>query len=116
MPKGDYENIIATTLIYLQESYRKASLDEAAERVNLSPSYLSKIFKDKSGKSFSDTLASIRMDKAKEMLDNPKYKSYDIAYFLGYDNPKNFSRAFKTYFNMSPSEYRNQSLGDNNLL
>lgn len=106
---GYYEQIVAKTIQYLKEHYRQASLEEAAELVNLSPAYLSKIFKEKSGAGFSDTLSSIRMNKAKEMLDDPQYKSYDIAYYLGYDNPKNFSRAFKTYFGMSPSEYRSRT-------
>ncbi|MCI8800134.1 response regulator transcription factor [Acetatifactor muris] len=106
---GYYEQIVARTIQYLKEHYRQASLEEAAEQVNLSPAYLSKIFKEKSGTGFSDTLSSIRMNKAKEMLDDPQYKSYDIAYYLGYDNPKNFSRAFKAYFGMSPSEYRSRT-------
>lgn len=38
------------------------------------------------------------------------YKSYDIAYYVGYDNPKNFSRAFKAYYGQSPSEYRKSRL------
>lgn len=101
-----YEKIVEKTRKYLQEHYQNASLEEASNEVNLSPSYLSKIFKEKSGKSFSDMLGQIRMEQAKRMLDDPKYKSYDIAFFLGYDNPKNFSRAFKTYYHISPSEYR----------
>ena len=64
------------------------------------------IFKEKNGTSFSDTLLSIRMEKAKEMLEDIRYKSYDIAYYIGYDNPKNFSRAFKSYYGMTPMEYR----------
>jgi AraC-like DNA-binding protein len=38
---------------------------------------------------------------------DPSYKHYEIAFYVGYDNPKNFSRAFKSYFNVSPMEYRN---------
>ena len=95
---GYYEQIVARTIQYLKEHYRQASLEEAAEQVNLSPAYLSKIFKEKNGTGFSDTLSSIRMNKAKEMLDDPQY-----------DNPKNLSRAFKAYFGMSPSEYRSRT-------
>lgn len=47
------------------------------------------------------------MEKACELLGDIQYKSYDIAYYIGYDNPKNFSRAFKAYFGMTPKEYRN---------
>jgi AraC-like DNA-binding protein len=47
------------------------------------------------------------MEKASELLLDPSYKHYEIAFYVGYDNPKNFSRAFKAYFNVSPMEYRN---------
>lgn len=106
--KTYYEKIIGNVIKYLEENYRNASLDEAAAFVNLSSSYLSKIFKEKAGKGFSEYLIDIRMKKACEMLNDIKYKNYEIAYYVGYDNPKNFSRAFKMYYNMSPNEYRNR--------
>lgn len=99
-------SIVSGVREYLRKHYQDASLEGAAETVNLSPAYLSKIFKEKNGTSFSDTLLSIRMEKAKEMLEDIRYKSYDIAYYIGYDNPKNFSRAFKSYYGMTPMEYR----------
>ena len=92
---------------YIKENYKEASLENAAVRVSLSPSYLSRIFKEKCGMGFSDYLTKTRMEKACELLGDIKYKSYDIAYYIGYDNPKNFSRAFKAYFGMTPKEYRN---------
>lgn len=105
--KTYYEQIVAEVKAYIEENFKNASLELAAERVNLSSSYLSKIFKDKSGVGFSDYLLKVRMEQARKMLENIQYKSYDIAYYLGYDNPKNFSRAFKAYFSLSPTEYRN---------
>ena len=49
------------------------------------------------------------LDEVLDAMDKLKCgsKSYDIAYYIGYDNPKNFSRAFKAYFGMTPKEYRN---------
>lgn len=102
-----YEQIVDRVKKYIEESYKEASLEEAAVLVNLSPSYLSKIFKDKCGIGFSDYLVKTRMEKACELLSDIRYKGYDIAYYIGYDNPKNFSRAFKAYFGMSPKEFRN---------
>ncbi len=108
--KSYYEKIIEEVKNYLEEHYKDASLEVAAERVNLSSSYLSKIFKEKSGTLFTDYLLKVRMEKACAMLEDIQYKSYDIAYYVGYDNPKNFSRAFKAYFGISPSEYRGMKL------
>ena len=81
-----------------------------ADAMGISPSYLSRVFKEKSGTSFSELLLKTRMEKACEMLADIHYKSYDIAYYVGYDNPKNFSRAFKAYYGQSPSEYRKSRL------
>lgn len=106
-PTSYYEEIISRVDEYLQKNYQKGSLTEAAEVVGLSSNYLSKIYKEKSGIGFGESLNRIRMEKAGEMLLNPEYKSYEIAYYVGYDNPKNFARAFKAYFHVSPREYRN---------
>jgi len=106
-PKTYYNEIILRVDEYLSNNYQKASLEGAAEAVGLSPNYLSKIYKEKSGCGFHERLNRIKMEKACELLMDPSYKHYEIAFYVGYDNPKNFSRAFKTYFNVSPMEYRN---------
>ena len=113
VPKSYYDKIVYDINEYLKDKYQHASLEEAAVKVKLSPTYLSKIYKEKSGCSFSDTLLKIRMEKACEMLEDIQYKSYEIAYYVGYDNPKNFSRAFKNYYQMSPSEYRYKKIEGN---
>jgi two-component system, response regulator YesN len=106
-PKTYYSEIILRVDKYLSDNYQKASLEGAAEAVGLSPNYLSKIYKEKSGCGFLERLNRIKMEKACELLMDPGYKHYEIAFYVGYDNPKNFSRAFKTHFNVSPMEYRN---------
>jgi two-component system, response regulator YesN len=109
-PKAYYDQIVYDVQQYLKENYRTATLEEAATKVSLSPAYLSRVFKDKSGEGFSELLLRTRMEKACELLADIQYKSYDIAYYVGYDNPKNFSRAFKSYYGVSPSEYRKSSM------
>jgi len=46
------------------------------------------------------------MEKACILLHNVQYKIYEISDALGYDNPKNFARTFKNYYNISPKEFR----------
>ena len=105
-----YGKIISEICSYLQENYQNATLEEAASRVNLSPNYLSKIFKEKAHVGFSEYLNELRMKKAAELLCDISYKHYEIAYRIGYDNPKNFSRAFKQYYKISPREFRDKYL------
>ena len=63
--------------------------------------------KEHSDTSFSDYLLKTRMENAARMLMDIGCKQYEIAYRVGYDNPKNFSRAFHQYFSMTPTQYRN---------
>lgn len=107
--QGYYEQIVRKVNEYIAANYQDGTLTKCAERANLSPTYLSRVFKEKSGTSFSDRLLQIRMERACELLDDPQHKGYDVAYDVGYDNPKNFSRAFKNYWGKTPSEYRQQS-------
>ena len=102
-----YEKIITEVRHYIAENYRDCTLEDAASHVNLSAGYLSKIFKEKSGKGFQDYLVDYRMQKACEFLDDIQFKSYEVAHYIGYSNPKNFSRAFKAYYGKTPNEYRN---------
>ncbi len=97
---------IPTVLQYMEKHYRDCSLDEAARRVFLTPSYLSTLFHKQQGISFSDMLQKIRMEKAKELLSDPSIRQYQIADLVGYDNPKSFTRAFKNYYGISPQDYR----------
>lgn len=106
-PRSYYEQIFQSVQEYLRENYQNARLEEAAEKVNLSASYLSSILKDKCETGFSELLLKIRMEKACELLADISFKSYDVAYYIGYDNPKSFSRAFKSYTGVTPTEYRN---------
>ncbi len=103
---GYYESIRKIVTDYLEENYQSARLEEAAHRANLSSAYLSSLLKDRLGCGFSELLTRIRMEKAAKMLGDVQYKAYDIAYYVGYDNPKSFSRAFKNYYGCSPMEYR----------
>lgn len=110
LPKTYYEKLTYTVNEYLKTNYKNASLEEISGQLNMNANYLSKIYKEKSGIGFSDLLLKIRMEKACELLEDIRYKTYEIAYHLGYDNPKNFSRAFKNYYGITPTQYRNRKL------
>ena len=106
-PSSYYEQIKLSIEEYLDENYQAARLEAAAEKVHLSASYLSSILKEKCNTGFGEMLLNVRMKKACEMLLDVDYNSYDIAYYIGYDNPKSFSRAFKNFYGVTPTEYKN---------
>ncbi|MBQ7614008.1 MAG: response regulator [Butyrivibrio sp.] len=106
-----YDKIIRAIDNYIEENFQKANLVNAAETVGISAGYLSKIYKEKKGIGFQEKLNCVRMKKAVSMLMDVSFKSYEIAYNVGYDSPKNFTRAFKAYYGVTPRDYRNGDRG-----
>jgi len=100
------EAVIKEVIKYLETNFRDASLEGAAQHVHMSAKYLSMFFRNKTGKHFSDYLASIRMQMAARLLKDIKYRAYEVGEMVGYSNPKNFTRAFKSYYHVSPKEFR----------
>ena len=105
-----YEQIIRSVKSYVMDHLRTATLEEAAALAHLSSSYLSRLFKNQTGLSFSEYLLQKRMERSLILLNDPRNKIYEISDAIGYDNPKNFSRAFRSYYKMSPKEYREKGL------
>lgn len=103
---GYYEKLVYLTREYVRNELRTATLQNAADRVHISPFYLSKLFKDYSGSTFSDYLLRVRMERAAELLQDISLHAYEISEQVGYTSPKNFTRAFRNYFGMTPLQYR----------
>ncbi|EFM10083.1 two component transcriptional regulator, AraC family [Paenibacillus curdlanolyticus YK9] len=85
------------------------TLKDMASRFSYSPNHFGVLFKEQVGISFNDYVVSRRMAKAKEMLQQPQYKIYEIADRVGYKSLTYFSRMFKEAFGMTPGDYRKQS-------
>jgi two-component system response regulator YesN len=92
---------------YLKQNYQQdINLQEIADRFFLSREYISRKFKQEFHETITDYLAKIRIEKAKELLENPHFKIYEIAYHVGYHNEKYFSKVFKKLIGLTPNEYR----------
>ena len=94
-------------LNYIQTNYQNVTLEELAEKFHLSEPYISKYIKDKSGKTFGEHVANVRMKKAKVLLKNGNMTVENIALSVGYQNVEHFNRTFKKMFEMTPVQYRN---------
>jgi 2-isopropylmalate synthase len=92
---------------YIQSNFRTVTLESLADEFHLSTPYVSKYIKDKSGKTFGEHVAQIRMKKAKTLLKNGNMTIENISYSIGYPNAEHFSRVFKKAFGMTPVQYRN---------
>lgn len=93
---------------YLSENYEhKISLDQIAHNMYLSPVYISKIFKEETGESPINYLIKIRLEKAREILEDSDNRSIkSIANNVGYEDVYHFSKLFKKYYGVSPLHYR----------
>ncbi|MFU0826073.1 MAG: Stage 0 sporulation A-like protein [Lachnoclostridium sp.] len=82
------------------------------EVVNINPYYFSKRFKEETGVNFIDYLTNIRIQKAKELLENPALSIKEICSMSGYSDPNYFSRIFKKVENITPTDYREKHKND----
>lgn len=103
------KRMIEHAMIYLQENYMNdISLDNCADQIGTNPFFLSKSFKQVTGKNFIDYLTELRMDKAKELLRESVLKINDVASQVGYQHSY-FNRIFKKLEGMTPTRYRELS-------
>ena len=99
--------ILRKAMEYLQDHYNEqVTLNEIAEYSYVSTYYISRMFKRELGKNFIDCLNEIRIEKAKELLKDIKYKTYEVAESVGIPDAHYFSRLFKKYVGVTPTEFR----------
>lgn len=84
----------------------KLQLQDVASFVHISPTYYSKLFKERLGLNFIDYLTSRRMETAKMLLEFTDFTVSEVSSSVGFNESNYFSRVFKEKVGMSPSDYR----------
>ncbi|WP_299089606.1 AraC family transcriptional regulator [uncultured Metabacillus sp.] len=98
---------IRTTLQYIDQNLNnKLELDFLANHAAVSPSHLSRVFKQLIGISVTDYITTKRIIKVKELLWNTKDKVNVIAEQCGFQSMPYFYRTFKKHTGLTPKEYR----------
>lgn len=94
---------------YIKANYSKSiTLEDVAREINISPQYLSKLFKEETGENFIDYLTGIRIRIAKNLLESNELSIKEICYSTGYSDPNYFSRIFKKIVGATPTEYKDE--------
>ena len=96
---------------YIKANYAKSiTLEDVAREINVSPQYLSRLFKEETGENFIDYLTGIRIRIAKSLLEGDEMSVKEICYSTGYSDPNYFSRTFKKIVGSTPTEYKDEFL------
>ncbi|MDI4649789.1 response regulator transcription factor [Cohnella hashimotonis] len=92
---------------YIEQNLGKdLNLQTISEAVYLHAVYLSKIYKEITGMNLSEYILRVRMEEAKNLLENTSCKIYEITERVGYQSPQHFIRRFKQYYGVTPEIYR----------
>lgn len=105
---GNVYNKVTDIIQYIQENYQSPdlSLQSIAEVFYISPYYLSRIFKNATGFTYTEFLNHLRIQKAQNILRESDMKVIDIAGKVGFNSLTHFGRVFKENTNYTPSAYR----------
>lgn len=88
----------------------KWTVDSMAATLNISPTYLQRLYKEMFNTTLIDDVIKSRLQYATNLLLNDHLSITEIARLCGYNNDVHFMRQFKRNYNMTPSEYRNSNI------
>ncbi|RXZ82001.1 response regulator [Paenibacillaceae bacterium] len=101
--------LVRDIIDYVRENLQEnLTLRHIANHFAFSPNYLGLLFREQTGKPYSEYVVAMRMEKAGELLENPSSKVYEVAALVGYRYLPYFSRQFKETYGMTPNEFRRQ--------
>ena len=101
-------SLLKKAAAYIDQHYteEKLSLNQVAQDINISANYLSAIFSQELGKTFTEYVTGKRMELARELLRTTDKRSGEVAFAVGYRDPHYFSFLFKKTQGCTPKEYR----------
>ncbi len=100
-------SIIEKANQFIEDHYKEEiSLEDVAKEVNLSSYYFSRFYKEETEINFTDKLANVRIEKAKELLKDKELSIKDVCFMVGYMEPNYFSKIFKKVTGYTASDYK----------
>lgn len=92
---------------YINHSYmHEITLERVAEEVMLNPSYLSRLFRQHTGHTFTDYCLQQRLNAAKMLLQRTNYRIKEVSHAIGFDDQHYFARVFHKNVGLTPTAYR----------
>jgi two-component system, response regulator YesN len=112
MPCRDNAVIKKTCEYILTNIHGNLSIRLIAERMYISKSHLSEIFRQRVGVTLLEYITSLKMERAKILLREEEKQNYEIALQLGFQDYEYFNKVFKKYSGKTFSLYRKQQMGE----
>ena len=88
--------------------YNGVTVNQIADELNITPQYLSRLFKEEVGVKLSDFIMSKRIQAAENMLRYSEYSPLDIANSLSFSSHSHFIACFRKQTGLTPKQYRDQ--------
>ncbi len=109
--------LINHILEYLKLNYGNPNIssDYVAELLGLSSQYFSRLFKEITGQNYSQYLTDLRFSKSKEFLNDSNLTIEEVAKKVGFNSQSYFTSKFKTYFGITPNQYRCENTVSKNI-
>ncbi len=109
LPKSVDNHIINSVIGFVATHYgQPVGLAEAAEFIEVSESHLSRLFKEETGLNFLQYLNAWRVNRATEMMMDPRRNISEVALECGFPSPGYFAKIFKRFTGLTPSQYRDK--------
>lgn len=105
-PAQYQQNLIFTTLKYIEDNYKTGTLEELSALTGQPDYHISRLIKRHTGHTFKNLLQTKRLNQAAFLLTTTKLPVEQIILLTGYDNTSYFHRIFKEHFHMTPKAYR----------
>lgn len=107
MGKTDY---VAAAKHYVDSHIlERVLVQDVAAAIGITPNYLSSLFKRQLGQNFMDYVNATKVKYACALLQDGRHMVYEVSHMLGYDNAYYFTKVFKRYMRMTPTEYQAES-------
>lgn len=106
-PEQKHSQTINRVISFIRKNYmKKISLNDISRHMNMSVSYLCRLFKEETDTNINAFINNVRIENAKLFLLDNEIPLIEAAYLSGFEDQSYFSKVFKKYTNMTPGKYR----------
>ena len=104
-----HSDVVFKAMEYIRQNYdHKLSLDDIAQHVYLSRSYLSSLFREEAGQTLFSYINQVRVEKSKLFLMDPSISLASVAAMCGFEDQSYFTKVFRKITDLSPKQYRDR--------